>query len=138
MKRAALALIASLALTGCAGSEDEATTASTTTEPDSTKVTIDGFALDRDNWTDRFGLSHKSWLDELISVRLDDDGQEFEVSTVLDRPADHETAVEMCEALIDMAAADGIESPKVQVYGEGDTLMARGGFNTTREGCNRV
>lgn len=138
MKRAALALIAALALAGCGGDDDAATTSSTTTEPDSTKVTVDGLALDQDNYTDRFGLSHKQWLDELISVRLDDDGQQFKVSTVLDRPADHETAVEMCDALIDMAATDGIESPKVQVYGEGDTLMARGGFNATREGCNRV
>lgn len=138
MKRAALALIAALALAGCGGDDDAATTSSTTTEPDSTKVTVDGLALDQDNYTDRFGLSHKQWLDELISVRLDDDSQQFEVATVLDRPADHETAVEMCEALIDMATSDGIDSPKVEVLGNNDVLMARGGYNSAREGCNRV
>lgn len=147
MKRLAVAAVATVALAGCASSGPEepaapssttSTTVGTTAEPDSTKVTVDGLALDRDNWTDRFVLEKKQWLDEVVRVAFDEDDQEFEISTVLERPRDSKIAVEMCEALRAMAEDDGYDTPRIEVLDADDSLMARFGNNPTRDHCIRI
>lgn len=137
MKRAALALIASLALTGCAGSEDETTTTSTTTEPDSTKVTIDGVAIDRDNYSDRFELSHQQWMRYLVSIDAGDDG-EFALDTTLERPDQTDKAMQMCEDFKAMVEGETEDAPRIEVYGDGGVLLTRVGYSTTRDGCLRL
>ena len=133
--RSTLALAAVLVLTGCAGAEPaapSATTTTTTTAGD--KVTVGGVEIDRDDYDNRFGLEHKQWLDEVMTVRYDDEWQSFEMKTTLKRPRDRDTAIEMCEALLDMAKADGIEWPMIELYGYHDreVLMARA---TPERGC---
>ena len=133
--RPTLTLIAALVLTGCAGAEPAAEpSAVTTTTADEDKVTIGGIEIDRDDYSTRFGLEHKQWLDETISVRYDEEWQSFEMTTTLKRPRHSDTAVEMCEALLDMAKADGVEEPTIELYGYHDreVLMARA---TPERGC---
>lgn len=139
MKTAAV-LASLLVLAGCSAAEpvEPETITETTTEAGPAKAAVDGLELDRDNYNDRFVLEHKQWLDEVYAISLDEDNQEFEVQTVMDRPYDSDVAVEMCNALIEMAKGDGLDSPKVEVLSMDDALMARGGYNASREGCNPV
>lgn len=144
MKHLALAAVAALALVGCASSADEpiapttAPTSSTTTEPDSTKVTIDGLALDRDNWNDRFVLEQKQWLRYVSSIKANDDDSEYQISTSLERPRQTDKAMEMCEDFRAMVEAEGHDAPRIEVYGDGGVLLTRVGYSATSDECLRL
>lgn len=134
--RPTLTLAAVLVLTGCAGAEPAAepsmVTTTVTASSTSSPVTIA-----ESDWTDRFVMSHKSWLDEVIRIDADEDAQTFEMTTTLKRPRDSETAREMCRALSGMAKASGHSQPIVTVYGfdEQPILMAR---STADRRCFRI
>lgn len=146
----ALALVALLVLTGCSSAEPqaaptathtettEATATSSTTEPDSTKVTVDGVPLDRDNWSDRFVLENKQWLRYVVSIKADDDASEYVVSSTLERPRQSSKAMEMCEDFKAMVEGEGHDEPRIEIYGDGGVLLTRVGYSTTRDGCLRL
>lgn len=124
--RSTLALAAVLALAGCSSAEP-ATEPSAVTTTATSSSTSSPVTIAESNWTDRFVMSHKSWLDEVIRIDADEDAQTFEMTTTLKRPRDSETAREMCRALSGMAKANGHSHPIVTVYGfdERPILMAR-------------
>jgi hypothetical protein len=132
--RTASVIAALIVLAGCSDEPAAPSATVTTTTTDRDKVTVEGIEIDRDDYDNRFGLEHKQWLDEVMTVRYDDEWQSFEMKTTLKRPRDRDTAIEMCEALLDMAKADGIEEPTIELYGYHDreVLMARA---TPERGC---
>lgn len=132
--RTASVIAALIVLAGCSDELAAPSATVTTTTTDRDKVTVEGIEIDRDDYDNRFGLEHKQWLDEVMTVRYDDEWQSFEMKTTLKRPRDRDTAIEMCEALLDMAKADGIEEPTIELYGYHDreVLMARA---TPERGC---
>lgn len=139
----AVVLVALLVLAGCSSAEPQAThtettEATTTTEPDSTKVTVDGVAIDRDNWDDRFVLEHKQWMRYVVSIKADDDASEYVVSSSLERPRQSDQAVEMCEDFKTMVESEGHDAPRIEIYGDGGVLLTRVGYSTTRDECLRL
>lgn len=131
-----------LAIAGCSSEAPRqpapVTDTTSTTEPDSTKVTVDGLALDRDNWNDRFVLEHKQWLSPVVSIKADDEDSEYRLTTTLERPRQSDQAVEMCEDFKAMVEGEGHDAARIEIYGDGGVLLTRVGYSTTRDECLRL